>query len=71
MNEEQIAGLLKRGNEIGDELVEIGIKLFDLGEVHEARHTLAALLAGDTSKCDETCPLHFGNPVLTIERRED
>ena len=58
--------LLWRGEQIGVELAEIGRVLFARGEQHEARHILAALLSGNTQNCDETCPLHFANPELTI-----
>lgn len=68
MSDPRVAELLARGKEIGDELAKIGMELFDHGEVHEARHILAALLAGNTTHCDETCPLHYGNPKLTLTR---
>ena len=66
MTDPRVAANLKRGEEIGKELLALGKELFDLGEVHEARHVLAALQVGNTTDCDETCPLHYGNPKLTI-----
>ena len=58
--------LLARADAVGQELIEIGVALFHAGEVHEARHILAALLAGNTSECTNDCPLHTGTPKLTI-----
>lgn len=59
-----------RAKRIGEELVELGKEAFDRGDVHEGRHILAALQVGNTANCDETCPLHFGGPVLTILPRD-
>lgn len=65
MSADRIKELLTRAEQIGTELDEIGVELWRLGEVHEARHIAAMLLAGDTTNCTDQCLLHRMNPALS------
>lgn len=60
----------EKAQRVGRELLELGEEAFLDGDLHEARHLLAAMEVGNTTDCDENCPLHHGMPVVSLTTRE-